>query len=86
MHLPFVPGHRPRHGGSLGGPLTKESSKIEVTDAIKAATAKVPGRVIDTELKSKNGKTVWEVDIANADGKAAEVDVDAATGQVLDSE
>jgi len=63
-----------------------KTSKIEVTDAIKAAQAKVPGRVIDTELKSKNGRTVWEVDIAKDDGKASEVDVDAASGQVLDTE
>ena len=63
-----------------------KSSKIEVTDAIKAAQEKRPGRVIDTELRSKNGRTVWEVDIATADGKAAEVDVDAQTGQVMDSE
>jgi uncharacterized membrane protein YkoI len=63
-----------------------KSSKIEVADAIKAAQDKAPGRVIDTELKSKNGKTVWEVDIAAADGKAVEVDVDADSGQVVDSE
>jgi uncharacterized membrane protein YkoI len=63
-----------------------KTSKIEVTDAIKSAQTKTPGRVIDTELRSKNGRTVWEVDVATADGKAAEVDVDAQTGQVLDSE
>jgi uncharacterized membrane protein YkoI len=63
-----------------------KTSKIEVTDAIKAAQDKKPGRVIDTELKSKNGRTVWEVDVATADGKTAEVDVDAQTGQVMDTE
>ena len=62
------------------------NAKIEVTDAIKAGLEKVPGRVIDTELRSKNGKTVWEIDIASADGKLTEVDIDAGTGAVADSE
>ncbi len=62
------------------------STKIEVTDAIKTGLEKAPGRVVDTELRSKNGKTVWEIDIASADGKLMEVDVDASTGVVADSE
>jgi uncharacterized membrane protein YkoI len=63
-----------------------KSSKIELADAIKAALEKANGRVIDTELRAKNGKTVWEVDVAAADGKTTEVDVDAGNGQVLDAE
>lgn len=67
--------------------LTMMSSvKIEVGDAIKAALAKTPGRVVDTELQSKKGKTVWEIDIATADGKVSEVDVDATSGEVTDAE
>jgi uncharacterized membrane protein YkoI len=62
------------------------STKIDVTDAIKTGLGKSPGRVIDTELRSKNGKTVWEIDIASADGKLTEVDVDASTGVIADSE
>jgi uncharacterized membrane protein YkoI len=63
-----------------------KASKVDVTDAIKAAQGKRPGRVFNTELRSKNGRTVWEVDIATADGKSAEVDVDAQTGEVIDTE
>jgi uncharacterized membrane protein YkoI len=63
-----------------------KGAKIELTDAIKAAQEKVPGRVMDTELRAKNGRTVWEVDIVSADAKAVEVDVDASTGQVVDTE
>lgn len=62
------------------------STKIDVTDAIKTGLGKAPGRVVDTELRSKNGKTVWEIDIALADGKFTEVDVDASTGVIADSE
>lgn len=64
-----------------------QGAKIEVSDAIKAALVKAPGRVLDTELRGKQpGRTVWEVDILTADGKVVEVDVDATSGQVVDSE
>ena len=59
---------------------------VDVTDAIKTGLGKVPGRVVDTELRSKNGKAVWEIDIASPDGKFTEVDVDAGTGVIADSE
>jgi len=62
------------------------SAKVDVADAIKTALEKSPGRVADTELRSKNGKTVWEIDIASPDGKLTEVDVDAGTGVIADSE
>jgi uncharacterized membrane protein YkoI len=59
---------------------------VDITDAIKTGLGKAPGRVIDTELRSKNGKVVWEIDIASTDGKFTEVDVDANTGAIADSE
>lgn len=61
-------------------------TKIDASDAIKTALDKTPGRVIDTELRLKNGKTVWEIDIASPDSKLTEVDVDANTGVIADSE
>ena len=62
------------------------SAKVDVADAIKTALTKAPGRVIDTELRTKSAKTVWEIDIATSDSKVTEVDVDATTGEVTDSE
>jgi uncharacterized membrane protein YkoI len=63
-----------------------KAAKIEAADATKTAIAKAQGRVVDLELRSKGGKTVWEVDILGADGKVVEVDVDADSGAVKDSE
>ena len=59
---------------------------VDVTDAIKTGLGKVPGRVVDTELRSKSGKVVWEIDIVSPEGKFTEVDVDASTGAIADSE
>ena len=61
-------------------------AKVDATDAIKAGLDKAPGRVVDTELRSKNGTVVWEIDIVSTEGKFTEVDVDANTGAVADSE
>ena len=38
------------------------------------------------ELKKKNGKAVWEIEVLADSGKVVEVDVDADTGDVVDSE
>src|ERR1043165_5473105 len=54
-------------GALLGG------AKVDIDVAVKAALAKVPGRAADTELRTKNGKTVWEIDVVSADNKVTEV-------------
>jgi uncharacterized membrane protein YkoI len=54
--------------------------------AIKTGLGKAPGRVVDTELRSRNGKVVREIDIVSPEGKFTEVDVDANTGVIADSE
>lgn len=79
--------------GSASGKLSNPErvallgkAKVEAADAIKAGLDKAPGRVVDTELRSKNGTVVWEIDIVSPEGKFTEVDVDASTGAVADSE
>ena len=65
--------------------LAKEA-KVAIDQAIKTATDKVPGTVVEAELEKKHGKTVWEVEVLGADGKVTEVHIDAATGAVIDTE
>jgi uncharacterized membrane protein YkoI len=79
--------------GSASGKLSDSErlalvgkATVDVTDAIKTGLGKVPGRVVDTELRSKSGKVVWEIDIVSPEGKFTEVDVDASTGAIADSE
>ncbi|MGI5415324.1 PepSY domain-containing protein [Actinomadura luteofluorescens] len=54
---------------------------VSLTQAADAALKAVPGEVHEIELDDDNGRTVWEVDVAGADGKKHEVIVDAATGK-----
>jgi uncharacterized membrane protein YkoI len=65
--------------------LAKEA-KVTIDQAIKTATEKVPGTVVEAELEKKHGKTVWEVEVLGGDGKVTEVHIDAATGTVIDTE
>lgn len=63
-----------------------KDAKVTVDQAIKTATEKVQGTVVEAELEKKHGKTIWEVEIVGADGKVSEVHIDAGTGAVIDVE
>lgn len=62
------------------------TAKVTIDQAIKTATEKVPGTVIETELEEKHGKAVWEVEIVSGDGKVTEVHVDADSGAIVATE
>ncbi|MBI3604386.1 MAG: PepSY domain-containing protein [Nitrospirae bacterium] len=63
-----------------------KTAKVTVEQAIKTATEKVAGKVIEAELERKHDKAVWEVEIVGADDKVTEVHVDADSGVVIDTE
>jgi uncharacterized membrane protein YkoI len=63
-----------------------KDAKVTIDQAIKTASEKVQGTVVEAELEKKHGKTVWEVEIVAADNKLTEVHIDAATGDVIDTE
>jgi uncharacterized membrane protein YkoI len=65
--------------------LVKEA-KVTIDQAIKTAVEKVSGTAVEAELEKKHGKTVWEVEIVDAEGKVTEVHIDAASGEVIDTE
>ncbi len=68
-----------------GAELVKEAT-VTIDQAIKTAREKVSGPVGEAELRQKDGKTVWEVEIAGADSKVMKVFLDAGTGAVLSTE
>ncbi|WP_447979527.1 PepSY domain-containing protein [Candidatus Nitrospira bockiana] len=63
-----------------------KDAKITIDQAIKTATEKVQGTVVEAELEKKHGKTVWEVEVVDAANMVTEVHIDAATGDVIDTE
>lgn len=52
-------------------------------EAVAAATAAVPGDVVEVELERENGIVGYEVEIRTSDGSVFEVNVDPETGEVL---
>jgi uncharacterized membrane protein YkoI len=56
---------------------------IPATDAIVRATAGHPGKPLSTKLENEDGFAVWAVEIADANGGATEVTVDAGNGAIL---
>jgi len=63
-----------------------KDAKVTIDQAIKTASEKVPGTVVEAELEKKHGKTVWEVEVLGSDGNVTEVHIDAASGAVIDTE
>jgi len=62
------------------------TAKVTIDQAIKTATEKVPGKVVEAELEKKHDKLVWEVEVVTAENKLMEVHIDAESGDVIDVE
>lgn len=62
------------------------AAKVSIGEAIKTASEKVPGTVVEAELERKHNKLVWEVEVVTAEHKILEVHIDAETGAVIDVE
>jgi uncharacterized membrane protein YkoI len=62
------------------------AAKVTIDQAIKTASEKVSGKIIEAELETTHHKLVWDVDIVTADKKVMEVHIDAETGAVIDVE
>jgi uncharacterized membrane protein YkoI len=62
------------------------AAKITIDQAIKTASDKFPGKVIEAELEKKHDKTVWEVEILTAEQVIKVVHIDAESGSVVTTE
>jgi uncharacterized membrane protein YkoI len=61
-------------------------AKVTIEQAIKTASEKVPGKVVEAELEKKHDTLVWEVEVVTAENKVMEVHIDAESGAVIDVE
>ena len=62
------------------------TAKLSMEEAITAAKAKFPGRVLEAELEKEQGQAVYEIEISSATGVVTEITVDAQSGELLGSE
>jgi uncharacterized membrane protein YkoI len=62
------------------------AAKVTIDQAIKTASEKVSGKVVEAELEMKHDKLVWEVEVVTAENKVMEVHIDAESGAVIEVE
>ena len=62
------------------------AAKVTIDQAIKTASEKVSGKVIEAELEQRHDRLIWEVEIVTPEKKIMEVHIDAETGSVIDVE
>jgi uncharacterized membrane protein YkoI len=62
------------------------TAKVTIDQAIKTASEKVAGKVVEAELGKKHDKIVWEIEVVTAENKVMEVYIDAESGAVIDVE
>lgn len=62
------------------------TAKVTIEQAVRTASEKVHGTVIDAELERRLGKLVWEVEVVTPENRLLTVHVDANSGRVLDVE
>jgi uncharacterized membrane protein YkoI len=71
----------------MGSEEFKSKAKITREDATKAALAKYPGKLINTEYDIEDdGEISYEFIIQTKDGKYIEIEVDAVTGKLAGEE
>ncbi|HOY69568.1 MAG TPA: PepSY domain-containing protein [Methylotenera sp.] len=61
-------------------------AKVSMEDAKATALAKYPGEVVSTEYELEDGNPIYEFDIKRAKGNEIEVEVDAVTGKIGETE
>ena len=47
---------------------------------------RLKGRLLDLELESEDGGYVYELELVGSDGVVREIEIDAASGEILDEE
>lgn len=62
------------------------AATVTIDQAIKTASEKFPGKVIEADLEKRHDKTVWEVEIVTAEQNIMVVQIDAESGSVIDTE
>lgn len=58
-------------------------AQIDITQAIRTATAHTPGKAVKAELDNHWGQTTYQVDVLQPDYSVMELKIDAIDGKVL---
>ena len=66
--------------------LVQEGRILPLTEIVERIGREVPGQVLEVELDEEHGAYVYELKILRPDGKVQEMEIDAASGTIVDIE
>jgi uncharacterized membrane protein YkoI len=65
------------------GPALAHPYSTPLHRCVNAALAKKPGKVLEVELETEDGRQIYEIDIAGKDGKRWELECDLETNRIV---
>lgn len=65
--------------------LVDQGVIMPLADILKIAKQKLPGKLLEVELESKDKQTVYEIEILSEDGIVREIYINAKTGDIISS-
>ncbi|WNM62128.1 PepSY domain-containing protein [Candidatus Nitrospira neomarina] len=74
------------HDGKDKAAVANLTTSVTMEEAINTATTQFPGKLLEAEMESEDGKVIYEVEIVNAAGEIREFEIDAQSGKILSSE
>ncbi len=63
--------------------MAMSETSITMNKALEIALSTVPGTAKSVEFDLEKGKTIWEVEVVDANKKVHELEIDATSGKVL---
>lgn len=63
-----------------------QNAQLGIEEAIAIALKDKPGKVIEAEIDSEDGVTIWEVELVDSQNHIYEYEIDANSGTILESE
>ncbi len=60
--------------------------RLPLSTILQTVESRYGGRILEIELDDDNGRPIYEIELLDDRGRVVELEVDAATGEILDSE
>jgi uncharacterized membrane protein YkoI len=79
-------GQRDRHDHDRARAALQRSEVLPLAQILGMVSEQVPGDIVEVELESERGAWIYEVKLIAPDGRVLEILVDAATGELLETE
>jgi len=92
LMLAAAPAQADRHRNGGGDDhdrarFAREAGEVlPLSDILAAARAARPGRIIELDLEREDGRWIYELELISPDGRLYEMEIDAATGEILEIE